>query len=125
MRYLIRIDKKSIKKNPDAGSTILRRPIGQPEVYEKYEFKNGIMVNYEKTITQPYENLHTLTPIPLYSYRYAYEDTIIECCHCGETFPANELTSDIYDDGYDRTCPKCDRQNCCELEFEKFNAEEL
>lgn len=126
MRYLVKIDKNSIKENPDAGSTILRRPIGTPEIYEKYEYKNGVMINYEKSINQPYETIHMLSPISKYSFRYKYEDTVVQCVDCHEIFSSDKLKYEIdYEGENNKVCPQCGVWNCCQLEFEKLNIEDI
>ena len=125
MNFFIPIDRKSVRKNPNAGSTVYHMYAGPPEITEV--FVNGILVS--KTVNQPMQTLHTLTPQPNYSFNH--EDIEVRCESCEAMFPSSELVSDDVSDGdygyswSDRCCPKCGTWDCCELEYEKLSDPEL
>jgi hypothetical protein len=118
MKYIIRIDRTTIKKNPNAGNMTYQRSLGPPTITET--FVNGILVS--KTVQQNIETLHSLTPEP--AYWYEYQNTSIICDNCYCDFLHTKLI-DTWDDGeYDHfynICPKCSKAECCEIEYEKFD----
>jgi hypothetical protein len=102
---LIKIDRKSIRKNENAGSTTFLVP-GRAN-------PDG---------TRPVSTVRSLYPVPNYSA--SYERTEVECKFCHAKFPYDELKEDSpYNDDeiFENICPKCENPKCCEIEFEKFN----
>lgn len=139
---LIKIDRSTIRPNPRAGrydyqvpgrraTTIVRveADLDDSDVYWRRTYVNGTLISEEPI---PYgqqklgvvsietdmnlQTLYSLSPEP--KWLYEYEDTIVMCKYCGETFPYTELKADIHiDDGYayrDCICPHCNQFECCE-----------
>jgi hypothetical protein len=114
----ILIDRSTIRRNPNAGQTSIRIP-------GKSYMKNGITF-------QPFQTIQSLCPDPDYLFEYIPKD--VQCSSCGATFDYSLLESDcicsweidIDDYAYsDTVCPKCKAWNCCEIEFEEFDAETM
>lgn len=115
MKYIIPIDKTTIRANPRAGSTTYYLP-GQPV---KTEDEKGTRIEH------PVQILHSLTPAP--KYLYDYVPTTVECIWCHATFPHTELYEDeICDDCLvENICPECKVGDCCEIKMEKFDASKI
>ncbi len=106
---LIKIDRATIRENPNAGNTVYYVP-GKPEISE-----DG------STRTMNIQTLYSLTPEPKWLYKYT--PTVIECKNCKKFIIHTELESDSfdYDGGYsNRVCPECGEWDCCDIEFEKI-----
>ena len=112
MKYIIKIDRETIKKNPNAERTVFHYPL-RPS----YEYNEDGTV---KNIRQEYQTLYSLTPDPEFLYEYIL--TLVKCEYCNEEFYHNELQSEDWGDyGYsDTVCPKCNVSNCCEIQFESI-----
>jgi hypothetical protein len=98
---LIKINRSSIKPNPNAGNSTYYQALGNGE----------------------YEILHTISPEG--KWLYEYEDTLVTCYHCKAQFSYNDLESDEMSFGdndmwTDKVCPKCHTWSCCEIEFERI-----
>jgi len=144
---LVKIDRTTIKKNPNAGKTTYILPIGPEECFKTEYYGDRVKeyVVYSKSerlildrprregdlqsgsiscrYSQPTQVIHTLSPEPAYFYKY--ENPTIECEYCKSQFKHTELQSDEYsfceDYGYsDCVCPKCKEWNCCKLEYENI-----
>jgi len=113
-KYLIKIDRKTIKKNPNAGSTVTL----VPGIVDHYIDDNGNEV-WERPVQRIYHEAER-------SYLYKYKNNIVQCNECKKRFGVNKLESDSYgyDDIYsDTICPYCGMWNCCEIEYEQFDKE--
>lgn len=138
---LIKINRKSIKKNPNAGNTTYHMPLGPTEYHKtvintkQYVSNNGIdyllvadNTETKLSLSQPVQTIHTLSPEP--DWLYKYEDPEVECKECGNKFKHSELKDEsheyIDEDGFDNwgeiknVCPICDTQECCDVKFEKI-----
>jgi len=158
----ILINRKTIKRNPNAGQTVFYVQ-GQkiikfschtlPEqfidgvncIIGSHEIQDGIDCNYQGIITDvhilneyikkekglPNGLSVTMTHNPIQikqkepdpDWLYDYKPTKVTCKYCKETFNHTELDCDsIESDDYysysETVCPKCDRWDCCELEYE-------
>lgn len=111
MKYIIKIDRKTIKKNPHAGSTTFY-VAGHPYM-EKHEDGS---ISYHS----PVQTLHTLCPQPKFLYEYVPCD--VKCDFCESEFDYTELLTEDYADYWysDTVCPECHSPNCCEIEFENL-----
>jgi hypothetical protein len=122
-RFLIPIDRGSVKPNPHARQTVFYVP-GHP-VIDRLDVE-GNVISYRI----PMQPIHELSPQP--DFLYAYVETELVCRHCGHKFPHPQLSED-WDDWYDdetgqgdschieNICPKCGCGSCCQVEFEKFD----
>lgn len=105
-RILIKIDRNSIKLNPNFGQTTYQVP-GQTA-----------------SLSRPVQLIRTINPEP--KYLFSHETTIIECQYCHEKFPHIELQSESYTDCdgesiCNTVCPKCKKHHCCKtLQFEQI-----
>jgi len=111
MRYLIRVDSNSIKKNEDAGQTSHIVP-GMPVKDSSGSLRKSVNL------------VHSITPVPNYSFKYL--ETLVECEECHAQFSYKKLGSDSIGDGdnkqhLDNICPICGIAYCCSITFEKFN----
>lgn len=135
-KYLIPIDRSSIKPNPHyphlGRYEIYPRELTRVDTYRGYGLEaNGktkwVLVSQEILEPKPeYEYIEALGTAP--RYFYSYSDTMVQCDNCRKQFNYNELQyEDMYDSwGYtDRQCPFCHRWDCCELEYEKLSQETL
>jgi hypothetical protein len=111
---LIKIDRSSIRKNPNAGQTIHYRPLGQPITRTIVEYINDVEVSREVTKTQSHERVVSLTPSP--KYLFSYENTIIHCDECSHEYTQHELEYD-YDSGIE-SCPNCG--NTLDIGYERL-----
>lgn len=136
MKYIIKIDRSSIKLNPDGGKSIFY-VAGQQHLYidgeevfcsdenRKVLIENSLKDGKVVKLAQDCNPIHLLSPLS--KYLYNYEPTNVKCEDCGEQFDYKELRYDeFYDDDYgsrwsDKICPKCWFWDCCELEFEKID----
>jgi hypothetical protein len=71
------------------------------------------------------QTVHTLTPAS--EWLYDLEDTQVECCYCHNKFSYKDLKSEdvgVDNDGDDISndyiCPKCNKDDCCRIEYEKI-----
>ena len=115
MKYIVRIDKSSIKKNPDAGQTTFMVPgAWHPDG------KGGG--------TRSVQMMQQMTPDPNYLFEREYCE--VTCMHCNTKFSHKDLEEhkewDYEEDGcywVDNVCPNCKEADCCELEYEQFDQE--
>ena len=117
MKYFIKINRSTLRKNPHAGNQCFYRYIGRAEITEI----DGELIT-KITHSWPMEKIYSLTPEP--SWLYQYEDTKVCCNLCKVEFFHKELEqfSDEDSDGNyyhnETVCPRCGAFDCCELEFE-------
>lgn len=120
MQFIIPIDKKTIRHNPNSGNTAYQYACGPPEVREV--FINGILV--EKSVKQPMQTIYSLHPAS--RFLFEYEDTFVSCRYCESNFSHNDLKQDYTEEGYScYYCPKCGWSDCLILEYEKMQDSEL
>lgn len=115
MKFVVKIDRASIKENPNAGRSVYRYPSGRPRKIET--FVDGILaeVRYEQDI----QEMYSLTPEG--KWLFSYLPTNIRCESCGAEFEHTELLSDEEWETYTNTkCPKCGDWRCCNIEYEKI-----
>lgn len=112
MKFLIRIDKSTIKENPYAGQSVVEQCVGNEIVRDG----DGKIVS----IRMQRQQLHLLSPEPKYLFKY--EPTQVECGSCHQKFSWEELLTDSWDDDIVSytICPQCGEWNCCEIEYEKL-----
>lgn len=129
MQYLIKIDRKSIKKNPHAGSNVYIYSLGRYykingiETHQKLTndeilqlIKNGNIVSIE----QPVQYMYSCCNQP--EYLYKYENSIIKCDYCKGEFEYNKLINEFDQDYYMKnSCPLCGYTECCEITKEIFD----
>lgn len=126
MKYLIKIDRSSIKKNPYSGQNVFYRCLGNPIVETECDKNNNLI---EFSVRVPYETLYTLERQP--RFNYTYEELLLKCSECGKEFSNKDLESfsdEDCDGNYyfnDRICPKCGTWDCCEIEYEKLSDDVL
>lgn len=135
MKYLIPIDRSSIKPNehyPHLGTYII-----YPIEYRKIETFTYIAynspINWKLESSQVSveevdhkEYVDALGKPPKYFYSYA--DTMVQCNCCLKKFNYGELESDRSDDlsdGTDTQCPFCKKWDCCEIEYERLSEDIL
>ncbi len=113
MKYIVRIDRSSIKKNPDAGRTMFPMP-------------GCWMPDGKGGMTRGVNMVYQMQPDPNYLAKNAYCE--VTCAFCSSKFSHKDLEEDreyIYpDEDYyyiDNICPKCGQRDCCEIEYEKFD----
>lgn len=111
---VIKIDRKSIRLNPDAGRTTYHFPGKWSDDGKGGRFRE-IQTVYSMMMPEP-------------AYLYSYEQAIIECNNCHEKFDIKELLTDSYYDAEgdyysDKICPKCNTWECCDIEYEEFSKE--
>lgn len=100
---LIKIDRDSIKKCENAGQT-------------EFFVPGHTNYNEDGSITRLVSIVRTMTPVPNYSA--LYQETILECQFCHGKFSYKKLEND---EELKNICPICSVEDCCEIEFEKFN----
>ena len=60
-----------------------------------------------------------IDPTPNYNYKWKSQE--VECEYCHAKFDHEELGFDTnWGDSIIDICPKCEKSNCCELEYEKI-----
>lgn len=113
---LIRIDRNSIRKNPDAGHTSFF--VKGREWEERHP--DGSITHHA-----PVEVVHTMYPAP--TFLFDYVPAQVTCEDCGASFLHTELEADSVDcDAYSTAvCPRCKTWDCCEIEYEKLTAAEM
>ena len=110
MKFLIKIDRSSIKENPDAGRTSL--------------WVHGKTIhNEDGSVFKEMQQIHFMQPEP--EYLYSYIDTQVQCQYCNAEFSWKDLETDEETTDDDETfldfiCPKCKRSDCCEIEREQL-----
>jgi len=118
MRFTVKINRKSIKANPNAGEYI--REIVSGTVCS--DGKGGAYRN-----CQP---VYSMCPEP--NFFFEYEPCYVVCDSCKKEFLKEELIDDLnecwddelelwYFEGSCLTCPFCGKKDCCELEWEKLD----
>lgn len=112
-KFIIKIDKSSIKKNPNHENMSYTVP-GKIEI-----LPDGSTHRYSQRI-------YTLTPAPRYIYEYL--TTEVQCEYCKAKFSYKDLKADyVYcDDNQDeiwsnQICPTCGAFDCCEIEYERID----
>lgn len=149
MIFTIPIDRTSIRKNPNAGKQIYQIPgktmnivevVGKDEIngpWIKRIWKDGILIykgipdipksDYKVSFSQSYQELNTLIPEP--DFLYEHKDATVECKYCFSKFNYKLLKTDWAEYYYDNIpydteirniCPSCNKEDCCEIEFEKL-----
>lgn len=125
--FFVKIDRNSIKKNPNAGNetTIIQGPIEFKHRGETITLKqaqelaaNGGELRVERYITE-------FRYFPEDDYFYEYEKIKVRCNNCSGEFFSNELQSDEDWDGENEiysteVCPLCGEFDCCVIEYEKI-----
>lgn len=112
MKFLVKIDRATIKENPNAGRRTSLWVAGKTTRNEDGSWHRDV------------RQIHLMQPVPRYSYSYV--DTQVQCKFCDATFDWQELNDDIvYDDEggetfLDNICPKCGESYCCDVEMEKL-----
>lgn len=108
-KKIVKIDKLSIKKNPNAGQTGYHIP-GIQTI--EYEYKGDILP--EELCDGKNGVLHTP------KYLYKYEDTVVTCNKCGNEVIWHEipLIGDFDALGY---CPECYATGSFDYEFESIS----
>jgi hypothetical protein len=120
--YLIKIDPKSIKRNPNAGNTVYRQVIGteteEAKVYygngswHREQYFNGMLAITESVQAPRDKNVMECLPVGWHSsrterqlfdtmyslhpepnYHFKYEDTLVQCESCKAIFPHGDLES--------------------------------
>lgn len=114
MKYLIKINRDSIKKNSNAGQ--MKWPM-YGQTYESIDDQGNLVQ------TREVQYMYTMTPVPKYFFEYMPFE--VQCKYCYSKFPYTELDDDYYMDNDEETCiseicPNCNKSNCCEIEFEEF-----
>ena len=120
MKYIIPIDRSSIRRNPDSGQTQSQIP-GR----EITETVDGVT-----TTTRQIVRMH-FPPRPMFLYRYL--ETKVSCSFCHAEFLPSELQSDSRwngddggeDDESDCICPKCGVWECVWIEYELLTDTEM
>jgi len=109
MKFLILIDRNTIRENRFAGKRI--------------HFLPGRSTKTETgTVVFDVLELHTLEPAPTHFFEYI--PTTVICENCGHIFLHTELLDDeILGNFYKNFCPKCHESECCEIEFEQLKPE--
>jgi len=112
---IIKIDKDSIKENPNAGCNTYVFP-GRTTVEEK----DGVIIKSKEL-----HRVYSLTREG--KLLFSFIPTEIECSECKEKFLHTELESDAMgcgDDEFwsDAVCPKCGYFDCCEIEYEDIKS---
>ena len=111
MKHLIKIDRASVRENPNAGNTTYY-VAGMP--IKEYDEEGRVV-----SVKQDVQYLHRLTPESKFFYEYV--PTEVKCEECGAQFLYTELKeSEEWDVFLENVCPKCGTADCCELEFEKL-----
>ena len=146
MKFNIKIDRNSIRKNPNAGRTTYKIPGIKQEFKDEVTVRKFVrfgenqswqQISVDKTESVrteiPIQVIHSLSPEPDYLYNYAV--TEITCLYCGNVFPHTDLKEEFVDGYWDpeiqdqyywdyykkNICPSCGSTDCCELEFEKLS----
>lgn len=109
----ILINRSTIRRNSNAGRTSILVP-GRSCIVDGKETKQ-----IQRVYTEPE---------PDYLFEYAH--TNVQCCHCKAVFDyyllESDCSTDIDEEIYsDTICPECLGWNCCELEFEEFDADTM
>lgn len=130
---VIKINKNSIKKNPNAGNTSYILPSGPLQRHKevintkKYiklkEDEEWMLVSESEKVSvshsQPQQVTHSLTPEG--KYNFSYEDTKVRCRDCDKEFSYKLLEEFFDDDSYLKDiCPYCHSSDCCEYRFESI-----
>lgn len=138
MKYLIKIDRSSIRRNPHYPHAyryeVYPREMTRIDTYRGYttgDTDEPKWVLYSQEIIEPkpqYEYVDLLGGAPKYHYDYC--PTLVECEWCCEKFDYSDLEYDCsdpeYDGGWTETaCPKCGFWECCQIEYEKLSEETL
>lgn len=147
---VVRIDRKSIKKNPDAGRTEYAVPgarcgrktvvteVGENFVVEEFILcgegqwrsvrKNAIDSRFcllkpgeTVEIGQDIQHVHTITPEPSHLFEYVFPE--VQCSECGKAEVINKWHSDWDDEsGADwKTCPNCESALEVDVNYERIS----
>lgn len=140
-KYLIPIDRTTVRKNPRAGRSDYTITLGPPrwsktvvetKSYVRHDEKSDWMLVASDTkenisVSQPTQTLWSLSPEG--QWLYEYEPVKVKCGNCRAEFLNTELKED-YNDSVDvdsyvdayvsNVCPKCNAWECCQLEYEKI-----
>ncbi len=108
---IIPIDKATIKKNPNAGST-QSHVFGVPNLFKilpgQWEMESD-------------NNIETIYHLPIGEYSYEYENTPIECNECKNLIPFKEIEHDWEDNDVEfEFCPICKEIDTFEYEFQSI-----
>jgi len=111
--YFVKIDRSSIKKNPNYPVKYSYVPTTK---------RNPITINVTRPslydLSQDYIEVVTLSYDP---YIYKYEPLKVTCKYCGSTFDHTKLLN--YLDAhceicYEHVCPNCGYSECVDIEYE-------
>lgn len=111
-KYIVKIDRNSIKKNPKAGQRW------------GYHVPGNTCTEPDGSISRHVTYVESLSLEP--KVFYEYEDTEIECKYCKSRFDYKDLLEDeCYDEDENEeysvsVCPYCNKTDPCELEFENI-----
>lgn len=112
MKFLIPIDRASIKENPNKDG--------------KYYIPGRVNKEYDenRNLTSVTQDITVVYDIAPTKWLYKYTDTPIMCSTCLTIFNHTMLKEQWLGDCYfDRICYNCGDLYCCELEFEKLPAD--
>jgi hypothetical protein len=147
MPTIIKIDRSTVRPNPNAGQTAYRvagrsyteetKVFKRGHDWIKQQWSDGFMYRQDSITSlkcpsdwassinhiQEYSDIHTLSPEP--AFLYEYENPELVCDSCGGTFCHQDLLFDETNDwgGYISSyevCPLCHEWDCCEVELEKL-----
>lgn len=145
----IKIDRSTIRRNPNAGKTSYNIP-GKPETtkvvadnnriqeYQIYGNKEILMTdrpriigdipdgNIMKSRRFPIETIHSIFPQP--QFLFDYHPTELTCEYCDYKFPHTLLFDDYceFSDTFrNNVCPNpnCQVSECCEISYEPLTSE--
>jgi hypothetical protein len=172
--YYIKIDPKSVKKNPNAGTTSCKEYLnslasltiegehesiendyirmvscggsmsGNKDYSSTYTYMASInnknseefeallsklvkkfKDRFTYTIINNYQEINFI--IPESPYFFEYKKTKVKCTHCSAKFYHTELVDEDGNYDYDEenylsgrssVCPKCDKEDCCEITYQ-------
>lgn len=115
-KLIRRIDRSTIKRNPNAGAMSVLVPGCIKNQYDA----NGNLIGQTRQVTR----VDLMTPVP--EYDYGYIQLMVTCENCKAMFDSCELESYDDDDNWAPAekaciCPKCGYPECCpEIEEEEL-----
>ena len=92
---------------------------------EELFLQHGLKISGWKVSNQYQEMDYITAPSP---YLYDYKRKKVQCYNCKANIWHDELQTDYSDCGdycRDNVCPKCDRADCCDVEYEKLDIRDL
>ena len=125
-KYFVRIDRTTIKKNPEWIDGSPNDQVMVPGCPRDVADKDGNVIGQEYSMVRYY----TIGPCRP-KWLYAHKPCEVECEFCHERFDADELEyandCPLDEDGNEsffetnRQCPKCGAWNCCDVKWEKLS----